>query len=168
MRSFQVSSRYTWPRGESQDMHALMGYGNWRGGFRQRVRGRSRLRRIGDILLFCTLAVGMLYGIARFLPEHTTQGGAQVIDGDSLTVDGEEIRLTGMDAPEARQTCLDEQGRVWPCGRQATLTLKELTRKVQVVCKGSAHDKYGRLLARCIGGRVDAQRRDGAPRLRGQ
>lgn len=131
-----------------------MGYRKWRGGFRQRVRSRSRLRRIGDILLFCILAAGMLYGIARFLPEHTTQGGAQVIDGDSLTVDGEEIRLTGMDAPEARQTCLDEQGREWPCGRQATLTLRELTRKAQVVCKGGAHDKYGRLLARCSVGEL--------------
>lgn len=103
-------------------------------------------------MLFCTLAVGMLYAIARFLPERTTQGGAQVIDGDSLSVDGEEIRLTGIDAPESRQTCLDSEGRVWSCGGEATRTLKRLTRNTRVVCKGGAHDKYGRLLARCSAG----------------
>ncbi len=131
-----------------------MGYRKWRGGFRRPVRRTSSLRRIGDILLFCTLAVGMLYAIARFLPERTTQGGARVIDGDSLTVDGEEIRLTGMDAPEARQTCLDEQQRTWPCGSEATQTLKQLTRTTRVVCKGNDHDKYSRLLARCSAGDV--------------
>ncbi len=129
-----------------------MGYRKWRGGFRQPVRRTSWLRRIGDLLLFCALTAGTLYVIARYLPERTTQGGAWVIDGDSLNVDGEEIRLTGIDAPEAQQTCRDRQDREWPCGAEATRTLKRLAQKAHVVCHGGAHDKYGRVLARCSAG----------------
>ena len=121
----------------------------WRGGFRQPIRRREWLRTLGDLALLGILTVGSLYAIARFLPERTTQGMALVIDGDSLNLDGEEIRLSGIDAPEARQTCRDEARREWPCGEEATLTLKRLTRNTQVVCYGGAHDKYGRLLAHC-------------------
>src|ERR1700730_15860074 len=34
-------------------------------------------------------------------------GAALVVDGDSLEISGARIRLTGIDAPEMRQTCTD-------------------------------------------------------------
>jgi hypothetical protein len=43
--------------------------------------------------------------------------GLQVLDGNSLKVDGENIRLTGIDAPELHQTCRDAQASEWPCGQ---------------------------------------------------
>ncbi len=42
-------------------------------------------------------------------------GTASVIDGDTIEVHGQHIRLHGIDAPEGRQLCrLD--GKPWQCG----------------------------------------------------
>ncbi|WP_448377774.1 thermonuclease family protein, partial [Fervidobacterium sp.] len=50
---------------------------------------------------------------------QTLVGRASVVDGDTLEVRGERVRLWGLDAPESAQTCLDEAERPWPCGRRA-------------------------------------------------
>ncbi len=49
-------------------------------------------------------------------------GGAFVIDGDTLTVAGQRIRLYGIDAPEFHQLC-QRDGEPWRCGQAATVAL---------------------------------------------
>jgi endonuclease YncB( thermonuclease family) len=39
-------------------------------------------------------------------------GPARIIDGDTLEVAGEGIRIHGIDAPESRQSCKSERGPV--------------------------------------------------------
>ena len=39
-----------------------------------------------------------------------TRAETRVIDGDTLRVDGVDMRLWGIDAPERRQTCRNEGG----------------------------------------------------------
>ncbi len=51
--------------------------------------------------------------------------GIAVVDGDTLEVNGEVLRLYGIDAPELGQTCLDKSKR-WRCGLQAALELRGL------------------------------------------
>ena len=49
-------------------------------------------------------------------------GPARVVDGDTLHVRGVKIRLSDIDAPEHRQTCLGAAGE-FRCGLQATAVL---------------------------------------------
>jgi endonuclease YncB( thermonuclease family) len=76
-------------------------------------------------------------------------GNAWVADGDSIEVAGARIRLEGIDAPELDQTCLDPDGRSWPCGRAAAHELRAHVRGRDLTCKPMAVDKYRRVLAVC-------------------
>ena len=84
-------------------------------------------------------------------------GPAQVIDGDSLLIGGERVRLKSIDAPEGRQMC-EKNGSAWRCGRAASKALQELVRGKEVICEGQELDRYDRLLAYCRVGAVDLNR----------
>ena len=51
-------------------------------------------------------------------------GPAMVIDGDTIVVAGERVRLHGIDAPELHQTCT-AYGQPWACGRTSAEWLQE-------------------------------------------
>ena len=75
-------------------------------------------------------------------------GPARVIDGDTIDVAGERIRLHGIDAPESAQTCVTG-GVTWPCGQSATAALAEFIGGAEVSCQEQGTDRYGRTIARC-------------------
>lgn len=74
----------------------------------------------------------------------------EVIDGDSLRVDGVEIRLHGIDAFEYDQTCGS-----YACGQASKAHMRRLTQGASLRCEGREHDRYGRLLAVCFKGSED-------------
>ena len=76
----------------------------------------------------------------------TLAGRASVIDGDTLEIHGERIRLLDIDAPESRQTCGDP---AWRCGQKAALVLAEFIQQKNVWCETAKRDRYRRWLARC-------------------
>lgn len=92
----------------------------------------------------------------RGLPDEVS-GRAKTIDGDSLVVGGEEIRLVGIDAPEARQMC-ERNGREWTCGREAARRLRGVIARRNVTCEIEDIDKHDRLLAVCSIGDVELNR----------
>jgi endonuclease YncB( thermonuclease family) len=50
--------------------------------------------------------------------------GVQVIDGDTLQIDGHTVQLYGIDAPELGQYC-EHDGDLWECGVEAALFLQK-------------------------------------------
>lgn len=85
----------------------------------------------------------------------TLTGRAEAVDGDTLAVGGIRVRLEGIDAPEAEQTCTDARGAVWACGQEAQRALARLVANVIVSCEERGLDKYKRLLGVCRVGPVE-------------
>ena len=71
------------------------------------------------------------------------------IDGDTLRSANAEVRIYGIDSPELDQTCTDQNGKDWSCGRDAQAKLKSLVARRAVDCTPKGHDKYNRTLAVC-------------------
>jgi endonuclease YncB( thermonuclease family) len=78
----------------------------------------------------------------------TVSGPAKIVDGDTLEIAGKRVRLFGIDAPEATQTC-DRNGQTWACGQTSAERLKGLIGDSSVTCDGNELDQYGRLVAVC-------------------
>jgi Micrococcal nuclease (thermonuclease) homologs len=76
-------------------------------------------------------------------------GTATVIDGNTIDLKGQRIRLGGIDAPEMAQVCGMATGGSWACGREAANALVKLTGNRQVVCLSHGTDKYDRVLGVC-------------------
>lgn len=100
------------------------------------------------------LALLALIACSAAAQAQSTSGQAAAIDGDSLEVSGVRVRLFGIDAPEARQTC-ERSGHAWQCGQEAAALLRELVQRGSVRCEQQDVDDYGRSVAICAVGRID-------------
>jgi endonuclease YncB( thermonuclease family) len=81
-------------------------------------------------------------------------GHAVVTDGDTISLNGQRIRLEGVDAPEAAQRC-EREGVPWPCGADATFALQLFLQGRVLRCTDNGRDRYQRILARCWVGEQD-------------
>ena len=73
----------------------------------------------------------------------------RVVDGDTIDLNGEKIRFTGIDTPELKQTCIKE-GVIDPCGVIAKEILIEKISDHKVECVSEGKDQYKRTLAECF------------------
>ncbi|MBM7048050.1 MULTISPECIES: thermonuclease family protein [Rhizobium] len=114
----------------------------------------SRLFRDG-VTTFALLAVlGLLALKMNNRPELIQTGRFFVVDGDTLSSNGERFRLLGIDAPEYHQQCR-RNGVDWACGEEARRTLNTLINAGAPECRGRDRDRYGRLLVTCMAGKLD-------------
>lgn len=81
-------------------------------------------------------------------------GKALVIDGDSIRVGEKEVRLFGVDAPEYKQNCFDQNQEEYPCGKISFQFLRKLVASKNVECVYAEKDKYDRYLGKCWLGEV--------------
>jgi endonuclease YncB( thermonuclease family) len=105
---------------------------------------RRRLLRIMGLVVLALFAVLL----------QDARGNVVVIDGDGLRIEGETIRLWGIDAPELRQTCWVRDIET-PCGEEARAALEVLVAGEDVTCVTVERDRYRRTVARCTAGGRD-------------
>jgi endonuclease YncB( thermonuclease family) len=73
----------------------------------------------------------------------------KVVDGDTIHLNGEKIRFTGIDTPELKQTCIN-QGIIDLCGVTAKEILIDKIANYKVECISEGKDQYKRTLAECF------------------
>ena len=73
----------------------------------------------------------------------------KIVDGDTIHLNGEKIRFTGIDTPELKQTCLKD-GIEDSCGVTAKQILIDKIGNDNVECISEGKDQYKRTLAECF------------------
>jgi len=81
-------------------------------------------------------------------------GKAKVIDGDTIHIKNNKIRLHGIDAPETKQTCKIDKEE-WFCGKQSTNELKKIINNQSVECVVNDIDIYNRYVAICVSNNIN-------------
>lgn len=114
---------------------------------------RRRLRPSRPYLGLTSLVFAILLAAcARILFEPSgreVSGRAFALDGDTIRIGENRIRLKGIDAPELNQSCM-RNGTPILCGEKARDTLLGMILNRHVECRVSGRDRYQRLLARCF------------------
>ena len=75
-------------------------------------------------------------------------GVPRIIDGDTIAIGAQHIRLFGIDAPERRQACTRD-GRTWQCGIEAGMALAGIIGGHWIHCVARDRDRYRRIVAIC-------------------
>ena len=73
----------------------------------------------------------------------------KITDGDTIKINGEKIRFSGIDTPELSQTCTKE-GVKNSCGLTAKKILIDKIVDNKVKCIKEGKDRYKRILAECF------------------
>jgi endonuclease YncB( thermonuclease family) len=112
-----------------------------------------KMRRLlpNMLVIFSLLAVA--YGVNWLMrAKQSAQeiiGFAHVVDGDSLRIEGINIRIWGIDAPEFTQKC-QKDGQTIKCGRDAARHLAGLISGRSVKCTIKDIDIYKRKVSICF------------------
>ena len=121
-------------------------------------------------LIFFLCCCGFFYEVATSQQTHAQSGALRVkshlvfdksfsgkgfaLDGDSIKVGKKEVRLFGLDAPEYKQQCLDQNNQEYSCGIISHEFLTKLATEKKVDCVYAEKDKYDRYLGKCFVGEV--------------
>ena len=110
------------------------------------------------LISICLIFFFLTYNDVKSKELMILSGIAKVIDGDTIKINSDKIRLFGIDAPEKQQQC----SRSWltisflsfsknyPCGQISANRLKKKINDKFVICKSSSKDRYKRFIAECF------------------
>ena len=91
-------------------------------------------------------------GWPAYADSNVLSGTADILSGDTLSVAGTVVHLTGIDAPETGQSCRVRSGRAFDCARISATALMDLTVASQVSCRLTGKQIRGLPEARCVAG----------------
>ena len=96
------------------------------------------MKKILEITILCLLSCNISFA-----------ENLKIIDGDTIILNGEKIRFSGIDTPELKQTCMQGDQEI-KCGVNARALLIKKIGKYTPKCIIEGKDVYKRTLAECV------------------
>ena len=102
---------------------------------------------LNKINLFLVISICLIFFFLTYYDVKSDE--IKIIDGDTIHLNNEKIRFTGIDTPELKQTC-SKNNEIIYCGIQARQLLINKIGKNKVKCVREGKDQYKRTLAECF------------------
>lgn len=83
------------------------------------------------------------------VPNFRLAGPAMAVEGDLLSINGQAIRLMGIDAPDPGQRCKNKYGSEYDCFAVSTAVLRTLIDGAEVECVVGDKDRNGQNQGEC-------------------
>ena len=102
---------------------------------------------LNKIKLFLFISICLIFFFLTYNDVKSYE--IKIIDGDTIHLNNEKIRFTGIDTPELKQTCKKNSEIIY-CGIKARQLLIDKIGKDKVICVREGKDQYKRTLAECF------------------
>ena len=102
---------------------------------------------LNKIKLFLVISICLIFFFLTYNDVKSYE--IKIIDGDTIHLNDEKIRFTGIDTPELKQTC-KKNSKIIYCGIEARQLLIDKVGKDKVICVREGKDRYKRTLAECF------------------
>ena len=113
-----------------------------------------------NILIFKFLFIFFLYFLIYYINQNQIiiLGEAKVIDGDTIHINNNKIRLHGIDAPELNQNCFFND-KVWKCGKESKNFIINFIDNKKISCKLIDKDRYKRHIGICFKDKINLNKK---------
>ena len=102
---------------------------------------------LNKIKLFLVISICLIFFFLTYNDVKSYE--IKIIDGDTIHLNNEKIRFTGIDTPELKQTC-NKNSEIINCGIEAKQLLIDKIGNDKVTCIREGKDQYKRTLAECF------------------
>ena len=115
------------------------------------------------VISICLIFFFLTYNDVKSKETKIIAGIAKVIDGDTIKIEKNKIRLFGIDAPEKKQQCQKSWlsisfltfNKSYQCGKVSTDKLNIKINNKFIICKSSTKDIYNRFIAECYKDKIN-------------
>ena len=102
---------------------------------------------LNKTILFLVISICIIFFFFTYYDVKSNE--LEIIDGDTINLNGEKIRFSGIDAPEIKQTCIKNNVAI-KCGIKARELLVKMIGNKKINCVREGKDQYKRTLAECF------------------
>ena len=102
---------------------------------------------LNKIKVFLLISICLIFFLITSFDVKSNK--VKVVDGDTINLNGQKIRFSGIDTPEINQVC-NKNDEIIKCGILAKELLISMIGNNKVKCVNEGVDRYKRILAECF------------------